>query len=232
MIYLSILGLLFAAAFAVVIYCYRTCFYSPRNRQEDPYALLKGEQYQALSEGIFYCTRRMAEMPCEFVQTTSHDGLKLSARYYHNKDGAPVLLLFHGYRSMALRDCAGGFLLGKKAGFNVLVADQRAHGRSEGKVITFGIQERWDCLQWIRYIADRFGCDTPVLLSGLSMGAATVLMASGLPLPENVAAILADCPYSSPAGIIRKVARDRKLPDGLAYPFIRLAARLFGHFNL
>lgn len=224
--------LLLIGIICLILYCFRTCFYSPKNRKEDPYALLDGEQYAALSEGIFFCTQKMEEAPCEFVATLSYDCLTLSGRYYHHHDGAPLLILFHGYRSMALRDSAGGFILGKKAGFNVLAIDQRAHGRSEGTVITFGIKERQDCLSWIQYANDRFGTDIHIVISGLSMGAATVLMAASLDLPRNVVCIMADCPYSSPAGIIRKVARDMKFPDRPVYPFIKLSAKLFGRFDL
>ena len=229
MILLIPLGIIFAALTGIVIYCYRTCFYAPSDRQEDPYAVLDGEQYKDLEEGIFYCTRRMEEAPCQFVTIRSYDGLQLSGRYYHFTDNAPTLLLFHGYRSMALRDCAGGFLLGKKLGFNVLAADQRGHGRSEGNTITFGVKERLDCLAWAEFLSKN---GAPIVLSGLSMGAATVLMASELHLPENVVGIIADCPYSSPAGIIRKVAQDRHFPVWAAYPFIRLAARCLGRFDL
>ena len=78
---LIMLLLLLAVAACIVIYSYRTCFYAPRNRREDPYALLDGAQYRDLAEGIFYCTRKMEEAPCAFVQTRSHDGLLLSGRY-------------------------------------------------------------------------------------------------------------------------------------------------------
>jgi fermentation-respiration switch protein FrsA (DUF1100 family) len=64
------------------------------------------------------------------------------------------------------------------------------------------------------------------------MGAATVLMASALPLPENVMGIIADCPYSSPKAVIQKVCRDMHFPVRLTYPFLRLGARLFGGFSL
>ena len=64
------------------------------------------------------------------------------------------------------------------------------------------------------------------------MGAATVLMASELNLPENVVCIIADSPYSSPKAIIRKVCRDRHLPDWLAYPFIRIGAKIFGGVSI
>lgn len=219
-------------ALLISVYCYFICFYSPMDRKEDPYKAMKGDQYEALIDGIFHCTRRMEESPCQFVTIRSWDGVRLSARYYHHKDGAPLLILFHGYRSMALRDSAGGFSLGRKAGFNVLAVDQRAHGRSGGRTITFGIKERKDCLRWIQFANRKFGEKTPILISGLSMGAATVLMAAGLPLPENVVGIMADCPYDSPAAIIKKVASDEGYPPKLVYPFIWLGALLFGHFQL
>ena len=62
------------------------------------------------------------------------------------------------------------------------------------------------------------------------MGAATVLMAAGEDLPENVVGIAADCGYSSPRAIIRKVLKDRHLPVAL-YPLVRLGAILFAHFD-
>jgi pimeloyl-ACP methyl ester carboxylesterase len=232
MLFLYCAAILLAVVLLICLYCFRTCFYSPSNRTEDPYQALDGEQYAALNEGIIYCTGRMEQSPCEFITVKSFDSTTLSGRYYHHNDGAPVLLLFHGYRSMALRDCAGGYILGKKLGFNVLAVDQRAHGRSGGHVISFGIRERKDCLCWINYLNNRFGSKTPILLSGLSMGAATVLMAADLPLTANVCAILADCPYSDPCDIILKVAADRRLPTKLVRPFILLSARIFGGFSL
>ena len=64
------------------------------------------------------------------------------------------------------------------------------------------------------------------------MGASTVLMAAGTPLPENVVGVLADCGFSSAKEIIKKCARQLHLPANLIYPFIKLGAKLFGHFDL
>lgn len=216
----------------ISFYTFYTCFYSCSNRTQDPYSLLRGKQYEEVKDSIIAATRIMDKAPCEWVYTYSADGLRLAGRYYHTADNAPLMILFHGYRSMSLRDSTGGYILGKKIGFNVLAVDQRAHAESEGRVITFGIREHKDCESWIQFALKRFGDDTKIVLSGLSMGAATVLMASQLPLPDNVVAILADCPYSSPADIIRKVCRDRRMPDSLAYPFVRLGAWIYGRFDL
>ena len=162
---------------------------------------------------------------------TTKDGLRLHGRYYETAPGAPVQILFHGYRSNALRDFSGGLQLALESGCNALLVDQRAHGASGGKCLSFGVLERRDCLEWIEYVNERFGRDVPVVPVGVSMGAATVLMASGLELPENVVGIIADCGYTSPKEIICKVARDMKLPARLVYPLVRLGARLFGGFD-
>lgn len=54
-------------------------------------------------------------------------------------------------------------------GLNVLLVDQRSHGESEGRLITFGVKERRDVVTWIDYVLEHFGDDTEIFLSGLSM---------------------------------------------------------------
>ena len=220
-------------AVLLVWYSYRTAFYSPEKRKEDYYAIPKAEKYEKERQRMLSLIRQMDEIPFEAVTIFAQDGTKLSARYYHVRDGAPLQIQFHGYRGTALRDFCGGNKLARESGQNTLVVDQRAHGKSGGTTITFGIRERLDCLCWVEYANQRFGSDTPVFLSGVSMGAATVLMASEMKLPANVVGIIADCPYSSPEAIIRKVCQeDMHLPPALAMPFVRLGARLFGNFDL
>lgn len=217
----------------LISYCtYRTAFYSARNKHVTSDEPMEGKQYEAVAGNISRITHIMARYSFEPITITSFDGTRLFGRYYHFKDGAPLMLLMHGYRSHPYRDCAGGHALAQKMGFNALVVDQRAHGDSEGSTITFGIKERYDCRCWVDYSNKRFGSSGPIILSGLSMGAATVLMISELDLPENVACIMADCPYSSPAAIIEKVCHDMHYPVSLCRPFLRLGAEIYGRFNL
>ena len=220
-------------SFLIAWFSYRKAFYSPKMRKEDPYALPKGEQYEKERQRMLSLIRQMDDIPYETVSVSARDGTVLFGRYYHVRDGAPLQIQFHGYKGTALRDFCGGNKLARESGQNTLVVDQRAHGKSGGTTITFGIRERLDCLCWAEYANQRFSSDTPVFLSGVSMGAATVLMASELELPTNVVGIIADCPYSSPEAIIRKVCReDMHLPPVLVMPFVRLGARLFGYFDL
>ncbi len=225
-----------AAVIAIVLfasyYTFKICFHVAKDHIEDPYQQVDDPQFQAVQHLMDKSTDIMERTECEDVYITSHDGLKLHGRYYAVADNAPVIIVFHGYRSAALRDSAGGFTLGLKLGYNVLAVDQRAHGKSEGRVISFGIRERYDCLKWVEYASRRLGKDTPVILCGISMGAATVLMSASLNLPENVRGIMADCPYSTPSAIIRKVCKDVGYPPTLSYPFLWLGSLIFGGFRL
>ena len=233
--YMTLIMILLCFLTVILLICgyvYRIAFYSPRGKRAEIDDPMQGEQYDAVSEHIYRMSHIMENIPCEDVWITSFDGCRLYGRYYHVREGAPLEILFHGYRSCAFRDCSGGHALSRKMGFNALVVDQRAHGKSEGSTITFGVKEHLDCQQWVTYATNRFGRNRPIILSGLSMGAATVLMASGLPLPENVACIIADSPYSSPGEIIEKVCADLHYPVSLCRPFLHLAALIYGQFRL
>ena len=213
-------------------YAFRITFLAPPHLDTNHYFVPKGPQYDAVRDDIRKSVAQMAQRPYEPITITSFDGSSLFARYYHVSDHAPVQIMFHGYKSSSLLDCSGGSYFASTLGHNAIVVDQRSHGQSSGKVITFGIKERKDCFCWVQYAMQRFGQDVSIILSGLSMGAATVLMAADLNLPKNVKGIVADCPYSSPKEIILKVAKEMKFPPTLMYPFVWLGAFLFGHFNL
>lgn len=212
--------------------CYRLCFSVPKQTETDLFRLPDTEQYAPYREAMTQMVRTVLALPYEDVWIRSDDGLHLHGKYYAGQPGAPVQIMMHGYKSGAERDFCGGAQIAVQGGYHVLLVDQRAHGKSEGRCLTFGIQERYDCRAWVNYAAGRFGADTKILLYGVSMGAATVLMAGGLNLPRNVVGIVADCGYSSPAAIIRKVIRDQHLPIFPVYQLIRLGGKLFGGFDL
>jgi len=225
---------IFCILFAVTMgFCFVIPYYSPLPHKEDPYDIPINDQYGPHAQRMHRMVDYLHSLPYEQVYITSHDGLRLAARYYHRNDGAPVKIEFHGFRSAATRDFCGANELDVLTGCNVLLVDQRAHGLSDGTVISFGIKERYDVVSWANYIVDRFGSEVKILLSGVSMGAATVLMASDLDLPPNVKGIIADCGYSSPPAILKKVCgEDMHLPAKLLYPFCRLAAKWFGKVDI
>lgn len=231
MIYYILLCVILAIVFGGSYYAYRLAFYSPYKRRQDVPEVTDPHYapYKAMMKDLFHDLR---EKPCEFVTIQSLDGLTLSGRYYHQKDGAPLAIGFHGYKSSWLTDFCGGADIAWQMGQNILLVDERAQGKSQGRTITFGIKERWDLMCWIKYSLDRFGPETKILLYGVSMGGATVLMASGMDLPHNVKGIVADSPYSAPLDIILEVGRQKHYPIKLIKPFVILGAKIYGGFNV
>ena len=147
---------------------------------------------------------------------------------------APMLLFFFSFfilTSFVFNLC-GGVARCFKLGRSALIVDQRAAGESDGHVISFGINERRDCLSWVNFAVKHFGSDVKIIITGVSMGAATVMMAAAEELPSNVVCALADCGYTSAEEIIKKIVKEMKLPPKLIYPFIKLSARIFGRFDL
>ncbi|STD23699.1 alpha/beta hydrolase [Enterococcus mundtii] len=129
-------------------------------------------------------------------QQTSADGLKLSAIYLPATDSHKTAIVAHGYMGNA-ETMANYAKMFHDLGYNVLVPDARGHGKSEGDYIGFGWHERKDYVKWIDQVLETNGQSEEIVLYGISMGAATVMMTSGEPLPTNVKAIIEDCGYSS-----------------------------------
>ncbi len=227
-------GALATALLVFARWCFHKAFFMPKKyKKGDPYAFFGGEKDAFCKAPMEQLVKRLDEAPSQRVCITARDGLRLSARLYLAPKESDVLeIFFHGWRGTALRDGCGGGTMALDAGHHLLLVDQRAHGESDGQVITFGIKEKYDCLDWVNYAVDRFGENIKIQVSGISMGAATVMMAAALPLPPQVKGITADCGYTSPEAIIRKVCRDMQISDRIGYPFVKLAARLYGHFSL
>ena len=151
----------------------------------------------------------------EEITIKARDGINLHGDFLRaDNDTGRVAICFHGYTSCGYNDCSTMAKFLHEKGFDVLVVDQRAHGKSEGKYIGFGILDRFDALAWIKYINERFEGTKDIMLFGVSMGGATVLMTSGFDeLPENVKAIVADCAFTSPYDVFSHILkRDYHIP--------------------
>ena len=161
---------------------------------------------------LYESSLALSKIPSEDIEIKSFDGLKLHGRLLPLENAKGTILLFHGYRSCGDGDLGCAVPLMRSLGYQVLIVDQRAHQQSEGRYITFGILERRDALSWAREMEKRFGQEHPLYLDGISMGAATVLMAATLPLPKSVRGIIADSGFSAPKAIIGSVIRRLHLP--------------------
>jgi pimeloyl-ACP methyl ester carboxylesterase len=233
---------LFGALVLLTSYiCFRMAFYASGMNPGMTVAAAEGEEvfdlppddiYVPFHEKMKDWAREVRSLPCEEFCVKSFDGLNLYGKYYECEPGATIELMMHGYRGSAERDLCGGVQRCFALGRNVLIIDQRACGKSEGNVISFGINESRDCLAWVDFIVEHFGKDVKIILTGISMGASTVIMAAARGIPSNVKGILADCGYSSQEKIIKKVIKDMKLPANVLYPFVKIGSKLYGKFNI
>ena len=151
--------------------------------------------------------KAFALRPHQIVELQSRDGTPLVGHWVGVENPKRVIIAMHGWRSVWHRDFGIIADFFAENGCSVLYAEQRGQGDSGGEYIGFGLTERYDCLDWINWINENSEMPLPIYLCGVSMGASTVLMAAGLPLPDNVRGIVADCGYTSAVDIWKHVAR-------------------------
>jgi fermentation-respiration switch protein FrsA (DUF1100 family) len=159
----------------------------------------------------------------EILNMMSYDGLKLTAKFIQNKaETGKAVILVHGFRNT-------GDDMGKLAefyyeqGFDILLPDARGHGDSEGDYIGYGWHDRLDTIDWIDVLINKYD-ETNIMLHGNSMGAATVLMASGEQLPDEVKAIVSDSAYSTmKEELTHQLKHIYKLP---AFPLLNVTSMI------
>lgn len=155
-------------------------------------------------EGKAWCMRQ--EMQDWYVK--SRDGLLLHAYYLPAENAERSVLLSHGYKGSGFGDFAyiAQFLHENQC--NLLFIDQRCCGKSQGEYITFGAMEQHDVRRWAYKLAERNQEKLPIYLYGESMGAASILMASGHRLPGEVKGLVADCAFCSMKRQVKDIAAD------------------------
>lgn len=152
-----------------------------------------------------------------------------------NTDAKGVIIVFHGYRSFGARDFCQQLPILHEAGYNIMLVDQRSHGKSEGKYICYGTKECNDAVLWRKKASELYGNEMPIALFGLSMGGATVLMASGLLEKDDpqVKCIIADCPFYDAYGIIKHVLwKYNKIYPQPIIHFVNFWTRFLADFNM
>lgn len=183
--------------------------------REEPEALEKGrkmirrtEDYDVFLGISEAAADNLASRESEEVEITSHDGIRLVGHWRKHPEAKRIIVAMHGWRSSWAYDFGmiSDFL--EENGCSVLYAEQRGQNNSGGDYMTFGMLERFDCLNWIDWVRKNQSEELPIYLAGVSMGATTVLMASGLELPGNVKGIVADCGFTTPHEIWKHVVED------------------------
>ena len=231
MIFLGVLLALLLICIGVGVYLFFTACGREELDLDDDEAVKTGHYWKYAQE-IITARHWIEDHPHEELTVESFDGLNLCAVWVPAENAKATVILAHGYHSNFLVDFGPVLEVYHSKGFNLLLPYQRSHGKSEGRFITYGVKESRDMLSWIGLHNERFG-RMPILCSGLSMGASTMMYLAGMDLPENVKAVVVDCGFTSPKEIISYVFHHRThLP---AWPFLwvtDLCARLFAKFRL
>lgn len=140
------------------------------------------------------------------------------------------IILVHGYcrNQEFFWDYADGYL---KAGYNVLTPDLNASGTSDGEYLTMGSIESDDIAAWSKELA-KMDVNAKIVLHGVSMGAASIMMATAKDLPDNVVAAVEDCGYTSAyAMFTEQLEKNYDLPGFPVMNYIDLMSRVkTGHF--
>ncbi|SMG51159.1 alpha/beta hydrolase [Paenibacillus aquistagni] len=162
------------------------------------------------------------KMEPEVIQLSSHDRLNLHGHYMEYFPASNrIALIVHGYTAALPWSCQFAAMF-KQKGFNVLLVDQRRHGRSDGQYTTFGFHEKYDIQAWVDWIVARKGEDCMIGLHGQSLGGGTVLEYAAIHRPQ-VRFIIADCPYSDLTKLMRHQLAKYYLPP---WPTMRLMDKL------
>lgn len=151
--------------------------------------------------------------------------LTLFANYLDHHSDKTVILL-HGFMSDG--DSMAGFAkMFFDLGYNILLPDARAHGRSDGNYIGYGWVEKDDILRWIKKVITQNGENQKIVVVGQSMGGATAMMVSGLQLPKQVKCFIEDCGYSNAKQeIIFQAQNAVRLPEVICKPVVEAVSSI------
>lgn len=190
----------------------------------------KNSPHKAVSEkGMQF----MEPLACEDKYIESFDGTRLHACLFPCDGGGKKFVLgIHGYRSAPRPEYGPYAEFYLSEGYSMLLTDDRAHGGSGGDYVGFGVLDRLDCIEWAKYLVDEYGEDVEIILHGVSMGAATVLAASGEEsLPSQVKGVVADCGYTRAWDLlIHQLKAMANLPSKLILPAVeRMCVREIGY---
>lgn len=121
-----------------------------------------------------------------------------------NANNDKVAIIAHGHTVNRITSIkyAGLFY---KAGFNLIIYDERHFGDSTGDYCTLGEREAKDLALIIRHAREVFGSDCKIVLHGESMGAATSLLVLQY---EKPGLVVADCPFSDTRTLFKEWIRN------------------------
>lgn len=230
---LVLIGIAAILLFCLLCYvCFRIACVRSQNVDRTRDAIPEGSPLFPYRDRFLAAGEMLDGLETQGWDIESFDGLRLHGEFF-DANSEKTIILMHGYRSHWRGDFGIALPFYRSLGFNVLLCDQRCHGKSEGRYITYGVHEKYDCRDWILEVIRRRGKDCQIFLSGMSMGAATVLLATELKLPSQVKGIIADCGFTSGYDIVKLTTKgiNRHIPM-FVVDCINFCCRLFAGFDL
>lgn len=211
-------------------YCYGLT--PRRDKVEDEDSTTATDDYKAGRQWMNEHVRR------KDIYLMSHDGLQLHANYIKasDPDCHRYAICVHGWRDSAESVGLYARHYYEEYGMSVLLPDLRGHGASEGNYVGMGYRDGQDVIQWANAIVT-MDPKAVIILHGISMGAATVLMACGGHLPEQVKAVISDSAYTAAMEEFYYEyrllpRRQRILPPELILPLVRGVCLTRAHYDL
>ncbi|MGN0106170.1 MAG: alpha/beta hydrolase [Hominilimicola sp.] len=183
--------------------------------REEPKALKRMEKIiskSQLSNEFFNkvneTSEKLSKKDSETVEIMCHDGTTLVGHWFPCENAERIIIAMHGWRSSWYKDFGMLSDFWENNNCSILYVEQRGQNNSGGQYMSFGLIERYDCLDWVHWVIERCGTEIPIYICGVSMGATTVMMASSLDMPENVHGIVADCGFTSVDAIWKHVSNN------------------------
>lgn len=208
-------------------------YYATFTRQKHPADLNANDPSGHYAQIIKEQSSWLLEQNLEDVTIVTKNNMQQKAFFFPAKEPTNRTILFvHGWTSDGPRDYALAGTFYHDAGYNMLLIDQQAHGRSDGKVIGFGTIDHHNLLSWINYLDKRYLGDGEIFIHGLSMGANTVALVADHELPKSVKGLILDCGYTTVFDELVYLFKTKiHLP---IFPFvyqIELFSRIFGKYS-
>ena len=167
--------------------------------------------------------RTPADVGLEFetVSFVAADGVRLEGWWIPAEQPSATVLLLHGYQQnrAELLDHAPYL---HEAGFDALLFDWRAHGRSGGTFCSLGFHERLDLAAALTFTETRTG--RPSVGLGYSMGAAIGIL--GGAEDPRLTALVADSSFATVEGSLDTAFPILSQPKLPAFPFAPIALRI------
>lgn len=156
-------------------------------------------------------------LPKEYITLISHDGLKLKGEFIDNNSNMTMIFV-HGITVSRIWSIKYIEMFYDR-GWNILLYDQRRHGKSEGVFSTYGYYEKLDLDLWVDFVAERKCKNSIIGIHGESMGAATALQY--IDINKYADFIIEDCGFCSLRELLMRKAKNSSI---ILYPFYYFAS--------